>query len=95
MALHGSSFPLDDGSFVTTVHCPNAFAHQRLMQAINNIVPDAGDPPQQPNAITLAAIADSYEGRVEATTPYIAGFEPNEDGVIVKGGCATGSCDLE
>lgn len=79
MALRGSSFPLDDGSFVTTVHCPNAFAHQRLMQAINNIVPDAGDPPPPP----------------DKPTPYIAGFEPNEDGVIVKGGCATGSCDLE
>ena len=45
MALYGSSIPLDDGSFVTTVICPNAYSHQRLMQAVNNIVPEAASPP--------------------------------------------------
>jgi hypothetical protein len=81
MALHGSSFPDDHGGFVVTVLCPNAFAHQRLMQAISNIVPDAGEPTPQP------------ETR-EQPTPYIAGFEPNEDGVIAPV-CATGSCGLD
>jgi hypothetical protein len=45
MALHGSSIPLDGGGFVTTVVCPNHYSHQRLMLAISNIVPEAGDPP--------------------------------------------------
>lgn len=85
MALYGSSIPLDAmvaGGFVVTVVCPNAYSHQRLMQALQNIVPDAGDPPPQPSTR-------------EQVSSYMAGFEPNEDGVIVKGGCATGSCDLE
>lgn len=76
MALHGSSFPLDDGSFVVTTVCPNAFAHQRLMQAINGIVPDAGEPTPQP----------------ETRNAYIAGFEPNEDGVI---SCPNGMCGVD
>jgi hypothetical protein len=82
MALHGSSFPDDHGGFVVTVHCPNAFAHQRLMQAINNIVPDAGEPTPQP--VTSP----------ERDYAYLAGFQPNEDGVIVPG-CATGVCGLD
>ena len=46
MALpYGSSFPLPDGSFVVTMVCPNEYSHSRLMQAVNTIVPDAGDPP--------------------------------------------------
>lgn len=80
-SLSGSSVPLDTGGFVVTVICPNAYSHQRLMQALQNIVPDAGDPPPQPTTREQSA--------------YMSGFEPNEDGVIVKGGCATGSCDLE
>lgn len=78
MALHGSSFPLDDGSFVVTTVCPNAYSHRRLMQLIGTIVPDAGEPTPQP----------------ETRNAYIAGFEPNEDGVIVPG-CATGVCGLD
>jgi hypothetical protein len=75
---HGSSFPLDDGTFVVTIHCPNKFAHQRLMQAINGIVPEAGEPTPQP----------------EKPNAYIAGFEPNEDGVIAPR-CATNSCGVD
>lgn len=45
MALSGSSFPLDHGGFITTVYCPNHYSHQRLMQALLSIVPDAGEPP--------------------------------------------------
>lgn len=41
MALHGCSVPLDTGGAVVTVICPNAYSHQRLMQALNNIVPEA------------------------------------------------------
>jgi len=44
MALHGSSVPLDDGGFVVTVICPNNYSHARLMQALNGIVPEAGEP---------------------------------------------------
>lgn len=42
--IYGSSFPLDAGGVIVTVHCPNEFAHRRLMQAINGIVPEAGEP---------------------------------------------------
>lgn len=42
--IYGSSFPLDAGGVIVTVHCPNEFAHKRLMQAINGIVPEAGEP---------------------------------------------------
>lgn len=44
MALYGSSIPLDSGETVVTVICPNAYSHSRLMQALNNIVPEAGTP---------------------------------------------------
>lgn len=44
MPLHGSTIPTDHGEFVTTVICPNAFAHQKLMQALQSIVPEAGAP---------------------------------------------------
>lgn len=43
MALYGSSIPLDSGETVVTVICPNAYSHSRLMQALNNIVPEAGE----------------------------------------------------
>ena len=44
MALYGSTIPLDAGGFVVTVVCPNAYSRDRLMQAMNTIVPDAGHP---------------------------------------------------
>jgi hypothetical protein len=78
MALHGSSVPLDHGGFAVLVICPNQYSYWRLMQAINGIVPDAGEPTPQP----------------EKPNAYIAGFEPNEDGVIAPV-CATGSCGLD
>lgn len=46
--IHGSSIPLDDGGFVVTVVCPNKFSYQRLIQALNTIVPEAGEPTPQP-----------------------------------------------
>ena len=76
MALYGSSVPIEgmsSGAMVVTVICPNTYSHQRLMQALLNIVPDAGEP--HPSA-------------------YLAGFQQNEDGVIVPG-CATGACGLD
>lgn len=47
MALYGSSVPIEDlpGAMVVTVICPNAYSHQRLMQALLSIVPDAGHVP--------------------------------------------------
>jgi hypothetical protein len=82
--LSGSSFPLSRGGFVVTVECPNAYSHQRLMQALNNIVPDAGTPPQAP----------AREEHAHGSLGYMAGFEPNEDGVIVPG-CANGQCGVD
>jgi hypothetical protein len=80
MALHGSTVPLDHGGFAVMVICPNQYSYWRLMQALNGIVPDAGEPTPQPTSATVNA--------------YIAGFEPNEDGVIAPV-CATGSCGLD
>jgi hypothetical protein len=77
-SLHGSSVPLDSGGYVVTVVCPNAYSHMRLMQALQNIVPDAGEPTPQP----------------ERQNAYIAGFEPNEDGVIAPK-CANGACGVD
>jgi hypothetical protein len=48
MALYGSSVPIEGlttGAMVVTVICPNAYSHQRLMQALLSIVPDAGHVP--------------------------------------------------
>ena len=44
MALHGSTVPTDHGEYVVTVICPNDYSRQRLMQAINAIVPEAAEP---------------------------------------------------
>lgn len=41
----GGSIPIQVEDRVTLVGTPNPFAHQRLMQAISNIVPDAGHVP--------------------------------------------------
>lgn len=42
--IHGSCIPLDGGGFVVTVICPNHFSYQRLIQVLNEIVPEAGEP---------------------------------------------------
>ncbi len=44
MPLHGSTIPTDHGEYVTTVICPNHYSHQRLMQALQSIVPEAAEP---------------------------------------------------
>lgn len=46
MALFGTSVPLhelrpEERPVATLVICPNQFSHARLMQALNNIVPEA------------------------------------------------------
>lgn len=45
--IHGSCIPLDGGGFVVTVICPNHFSYQRLIQVLNDIVPEAGEPGEQ------------------------------------------------
>lgn len=55
MALHGSTVPTDHGEFVVTVICPNAYSRDRLMQAMQNIVPEAAD------------LADEFAARVAAS----------------------------
>lgn len=49
MALYGGSIPIEvkpgDKPVVVTVVCPNAYSHQRLMQALNSIVPEAASVP--------------------------------------------------
>ena len=78
----GGSIPIPVEDRVTLVGTPNAFAHQRLMQAINGIVPDAGEPTPQPATSP------------ERDSAYLAGFEPNEDGVIAPR-CANGACGVD
>lgn len=61
MALFGSSVPLSNGGHVVTVICPNRYSHGRLMQALNEIVPEAGDPtPAYPT--TLQVDGDEIPG---------------------------------
>lgn len=55
MALYGSTIPLNDGQYVTTVICPNAYSHSRLMQALNNIVPEAAEPVPAPEHHAIEA----------------------------------------
>ena len=74
-SLHGSSIPLDAGGFVVTVVCPNAYSHSRLMQALNAIVPDAGEPlpipplPEDRSAAATPSTGPSQRNR--GTTPPI------------------------
>ena len=48
MALYGSAVPLNvdpaEKPVAVLVICPNAYSHQRLMSALNDIVPEAGRP---------------------------------------------------
>jgi hypothetical protein len=44
VALYGSTIPLDAGGFVVTVVCPNRYSKEKLMQSLNSIVPEAGQP---------------------------------------------------
>lgn len=48
MALYGSAVPLNvdpaEKPVAVLVVCPNAYSHQRLMAALNEIVPEAGRP---------------------------------------------------
>lgn len=81
----GGSIPIPVEDRVTLVGTPNAFAHQRLMQAINGIVPEAGE------SVSVPATTDDSS---RTYTAYMAGFEPNEDGVIGPN-CATGACGLD
>lgn len=45
MPLYGSSVPIDvnpaDKPFAVLVICPNQYSHQRLLSALNEIVPEA------------------------------------------------------
>lgn len=74
-SLHGSSIPLDAGGFVVTVVCPNAYSHQRLMQALNSIVPDAGQWPSD-EGNTAAPVREDYGNPV---TPVVLADEVPAD----------------
>lgn len=69
LTLQGSSVPLDHGGFVVTVVCPNHYSHQRLMQALLSIVPDAGEP-----SAVSPAMADA-----RAVTPTLRDPEQDDD----------------
>jgi hypothetical protein len=62
MALYGSSVPIEGlttGAMVVTVICPNTYSHQRLMQALLSIVPDAGEPnPREAELLYMASEAN-------------------------------------
>lgn len=81
MALHGSSVPLDHGGFVVTVVCPNSYSYQRLMQALQNIVPDAGEPvvafaapdPARPLHVFRDPECDDDEGERDFTQCRVEG----------------------
>jgi hypothetical protein len=66
MALYGGSIPVEvrpgDKPTVVTVVCPNDFAHARLMQALNSIVPEAGQ-----YTVPASVIAESH---YITTEPY-------------------------
>ena len=84
MALHGSTVPTDHGEFVVTVVCPNAYSHQRLMQAINSIVPDAGEPEAAHHA-TEAPMPPHLAERLD-------GQDDDEGTPYPIPSCATGGC---
>lgn len=78
MALYGGSIPVEvkpgDKPVVVTVVCPNKFAHARLMQALNNIVPDAGSWDEEGN--TAAPVREDYGNPV---TPVVLADEVPAD----------------
>jgi hypothetical protein len=80
--------PHPAGGFITTVVTSNEGSQARLFDAIKVINEAAFEPTPVPHSIAAAMLRDGV-------TPYMAGFEPNDDGVIVPGGCATGSCGLD
>jgi hypothetical protein len=82
MALYGSTIPLDGGGFVTTVICPNHYSHQRLMRALNDIVPVAGEP----TPVAVAPIQD-YGNPI---TPIAL-----DDEEPPLRACPTGGCGLD
>ena len=81
MALYGSTIPTDHGEFVVTVVCPNAYSHQRLMQAINSIVPDAGEPEAAHHATEAPMpphLAERLDGKDDDEgTPYDVSGDPD------------------
>jgi hypothetical protein len=89
--LQGSSLPLDGGGFVVTVICPNAYSHQRLMQALLSIVPDAGEPPRQIDPVLGVPVpAPSHTGNsVIIRDPERDDDEGERDFTVcrVEGGC--------
>lgn len=111
MSLHGSSVPLDSGGFAVLVICPNTYSHQRLMQALNNIVPEAGDPPAAPALRLVEAVPAPhrwispggrvYNTRLEAVQNGEQMVSPyvrpddDEGEPYVIPGCATGACGID
>lgn len=99
MALYGSAFPVDvkpgDKPVVVTVICPNEYAHQRLMQALNNIVPEAGDATvYDPSYVHHDAVMAQHEGPVAAALRELA--EANDDDLGAPDEpprCKTGNCE--
>ena len=84
MALYGSTIPLDGGGFVTTVICPNHYSHQRLMIALNEIVPAASS---ERAAVAVAPMLD-YGNPI---TPTV--LDDDEEPPLRA--CATGNCNDE
>lgn len=83
MALYGSSIPNGSG-YIVTVICPNQFSHARLMQALNNIVPEA------------AAVSCDGQGNTPPHADYGHPITPEEvfapDEPPLRA-CAAGGCE--
>lgn len=92
MALYGSSVPHDNGGFVVTVICPNAYSHARLMQALNTIVPEAGDEaivvPVEPAPPIPEVLADEIPADDDEST---LGEPPRKDWTACN--LITGECE--
>jgi hypothetical protein len=74
------------GGYIHIAYTDSESVRDRVMQVISEVIPAAFQP--IPHEVAAAAVRDG------AANAYIAGFEPNEDGVIVPG-CATGTCGLD